>query len=103
MERELLKKGVDERVEYEEKVRKVKMSATIISDFHNFVNEGGNWDDRFDITFDGFVEQIADSNMRIFMGQAQCHDLIHVQLSMHTRSHKSNGEKKGESLSAVAD
>jgi hypothetical protein len=35
------------------------------------VNEGDNWDDRFDITFDGFVEQIADSNMRIFMGQAQ--------------------------------
>ena len=41
--------------------------------FKSFINEE-SWNERFDLPLELFLEDVADTNMRIFMGMARGND-----------------------------
>ena len=51
------------------KIQKVKDCTKMLIHFKDFVSEE-SWNARFDLPLALFLEQIADTNMRIFLGMA---------------------------------
>lgn len=67
------KEGAD-KLKYAEKVDRVRKAIAMITNYSTFVNEA-RWDARFDMQMEMFLDQVADSNMRIFMGMPKAQDL----------------------------
>jgi hypothetical protein len=56
------------------KLTKVQRCITLLKDFKDFIKEA-EWNKRFEMSLELFLEQIADANMRIFLGMARPNDL----------------------------
>ena len=46
---------------------KIQECATLLSKFNGFIDETA-WNEQFDQKLDLFLSQVADANLRIFMG-----------------------------------
>ena len=62
-----------EREKQENKINKIKEAARYLNRFNSYITEA-TWNDRFDLPLDMFLEEVADINMRIFMGMAKGND-----------------------------
>jgi len=62
------------KLQYAEKIDRVRKAIAMITNYATFINEA-RWDARFDMQMEMFLDQVADSNMRIFMGMPKAQDL----------------------------
>jgi hypothetical protein len=53
--------------DYADKLQRVKRCVALLKNFDAFINEM-EWNSRFDLKMDMFLSQVADANLRIFMG-----------------------------------
>ena len=74
MDEILVAKHEDEKLAYADKVDRVRKAISMIQNYAEFINEA-RWDDRFDMPMEMFLDQVADANLRIFMGVPKAQDL----------------------------
>jgi len=55
------------------KINRIRQAARYLENFNDFINEE-SWNNRFDLPLDMFLEDVADANMRIFMGKGKEED-----------------------------
>lgn len=51
----------------------MEQAAKFLFKFDDFISEE-RWNEQFDLPFDMYLNDIADSNMRIFMGKGNAND-----------------------------
>jgi hypothetical protein len=56
------------------KLDRVQRIVILLKNFNGFINES-EWNKRFEMCLELFMDQIADANMRIFLGMPQPNDL----------------------------
>ena len=59
--------------EHRAKVQRIKDCTKFLIHFKDFVNEE-RWNERFDLPLHLYLAQVADTNMRIFLGMARDED-----------------------------
>ena len=57
------------KAQLREKMNRLQETCRVLINFKNWVTEE-SWNERFDLQMDMFLEQVADTNMRIFMGMS---------------------------------
>lgn len=57
----------------QKKIQKIKEGTKIMVHFKQFINES-TWNESFDVPWEEYLENVIDTNMRIFMGQAKDED-----------------------------
>ena len=67
----------------------------MIKDYKGFINEGTAWDERFDMSFELFLNQVADANMRIFMGCPRQADLQDVTVAIRAKDRRHPAAAQG--------
>ena len=61
--------GLQTLEQFKEKMSRIQKAATLLGrNYTDFINEE-RWNEQFDLQWDLFLEQVADTNMRIFMGK----------------------------------
>ena len=55
-------------------MEKISECIKMLQEYGNFV-EAETWNERFSVTLEMFLEQVADANLRIFMGMPTAEDL----------------------------
>ena len=73
------------------KVAKIKECTKFLIHFKDFINEE-SWNARFDLPYANYLEQVADTNMRIFLGKATEQD----KQIQQTRVPKTKVRKPGQ-------
>ena len=69
----------DEVDKFSSKLVQLQRCITLLTSFDSFVSEH-EWNSRFAISLDLYLDQVADANMRIFMGMPRATDLVpHVK------------------------
>ena len=56
-----------------QKIDKIKECSRYLEKFKSYIDEE-KWNARFDLPLEMFLEEVADTNMRIFMGMARGND-----------------------------
>ena len=64
---------VEQEAVVKEKIQRIKDCTKFLVHFKDFVNEQ-SWNERFEMPLALYLEQVADTNMRIFMGMAKPSD-----------------------------
>lgn len=59
---------------HKEKSRKLVNCINLLKDFNDFVDEE-RWSQTFEMSLDMFLDQVADANLRIFMGRPKPSDM----------------------------
>ena len=77
--KEEAKAFADQEPEIQAKIQRIKDCTKFLIHHKEFVTEE-SWGERFDLPLPLFLEQVADTNMRIFMGMATEED---KQVSEH--------------------
>ena len=70
---EEVKHSTAQKFIYGQKVKRIEETIELIKGFGDWISES-KWDKRFDIKMSLFLDQVADANLRIFMGQASAKD-----------------------------
>ena len=67
--------SAEELEKFTNKLAKVQRCVDLLKGFRDFIKEA-RWNERFEMSLPLFLEQIADANMRIFLGMARPADLV---------------------------
>ena len=66
--------GAGKGLHFMEKLERIAECMKMLDDYQNFVR-AETWNARFDVTLEMFLDQVADINLRIFMGMPKPNDL----------------------------
>ena len=66
--------GAGKGLTFLEKMKRIGECMKMLDNYQNFVR-AETWNARFDITLEMFLDQVADVNLRIFMGMPKPGDL----------------------------
>jgi len=94
LEQAVLAKDTTEK-DYADKLKRVERCVILLKNFNSFITEMG-WNSRFDLKMDMFLLQVADANLRIFMGMPTAEDL-------KPNVHSSARNFKPQDVTVVAD
>ena len=64
----------EEKDKFATKLAKVQRIVALLKGYNEFITES-EWNKRFEISLELFLEQSADANMRIFLGMPRATDL----------------------------
>lgn len=78
-----------------EKLKSIRKAENTILSYSKFLTED-RWDDRFDMPWEIFLDQVADGNLRIFMGEPKATDMASATMKLHKEAGQANKKIKGE-------
>jgi hypothetical protein len=74
---EVVKSGTAGNVD--EKMMKLKEAIDLVTDFDDFLTEN-KWKEVFEVPMDAYLDQMADPNLKIFMGFNNMHDTTGISM-----------------------